>query len=207
MKNIENIKFESEKNILSTQIEIQEQTLENISSEIHDNIGQKLSLIKLHLNMLSADHTSDDNKKLDCSKELISSVITDLRDLSQSLGSNQVTANGIVKAIEFEIAQLRKSGRYTIVFTINGEQVFLDNKKELLLFRIIQEALNNIIKHADADTIELMLNFENDQLEMQIKDNGVGYRNDPVHNGAGIRNMQKRVQSLGGRFEIESTLG
>jgi two-component system, NarL family, sensor kinase len=204
---LDNIKLDHDKNLLSTQIEIQEQTFENISREIHDNIGQKLSLIKLNLNTLSKHQSGSDLEKINCSKNLISTVISDLRDLSQTLGSDNILANGLVKAIEFDINQLRKSGNYEIFFKVLGEQIFLDTKKELILFRIFQEVLNNIMKHADATTIFIDITFDKHTFTIQIKDDGIGYPEVENNSGTGIKNMRKRVRLIGGDFEIKSNSG
>jgi signal transduction histidine kinase len=204
---MDNIKLTHDKNLLTTQIEIQEQTFENISREIHDNIGQKLSLIKLNLNTLSPNQQGKDFEKINLSANLISTVISDLRDISKSLGSDNILANGLVKAIEAEVLQLSNSGKYEIALNVYGEQVFLDSKKELILYRIIQEAINNILKHADATKIFIDIHFEEKILMIKIRDDGPGFISDQNNNGAGLKNMQRRVSIIDGKIEIISNAG
>ena len=204
---MDNIKLEHDKNLLSTQIEIQEQTFENISREIHDNIGQKLSLIKLNLNTLSKNQHDADLDKINSSANLISTVICDLRHLSHSLASDDILSFGLIKAIEAEIAQLTKSAKYEITFKVSGEQVFLDHKKELILFRIVQEAINNILKHAEATRILIDVQFEKNAFIIQIQDNGKGYQLTENTQGAGLKNIQKRVGMVNGEIEMVTNSG
>jgi signal transduction histidine kinase len=204
---MDNIKLTHDKNLLSTQVEIHEQTFENIAREIHDNIGQKLSLIKLNLNTLSLNQSGKDLDKINLSANLISTVISDLRDISKSLGSDSILANGLVKAIENELGQLSNSGKYEIVLDVHGEQIFLERKKELILYRIVQEALNNIMKHADASNIFIDIHFEEEILLIKIQDDGTGFISGQNQNGAGLKNMQKRVALIDGEVEIITNPG
>ena len=204
---MDNIKLTHDKNLLATQVEIQEQTFENIAREIHDNIGQKLSLIKLNLNTLSLNQRGKDLDKINLSANLISTVINDLRDISKSLGSDSILANGLVKAIETELGQLSNSGKYEIVLDVHGEQIFLERKKELILYRIVQEALNNIMKHADASSISIDIYFEEKILLIKIQDDGTGFISGQNPNGAGLKNMQKRVGLIDGEVEIITNPG
>jgi len=204
---MDNIKLIHDKNLLTTKVEIQEQTFENISREIHDNIGQKLSLIKLNLNTLSSNQRGKDLDKINLSANLISTVINDLRDISKSLGSDSILANGLVKAIETELGQLSNSGKYEIVLDVHGEQIFLERKKELILYRIVQEALNNIMKHADASSISIDIYFEEKILLIKIQDDGTGFISGQNPNGAGLKNMQKRVGLIDGEVEIITNPG
>lgn len=205
---IEDIKHIYQNNLLSAQIEIQEQTFQNISREIHDNIGQKLSIAKMHMNILCEEHTDVDKDKINTSLILISQAINDLSDISRSLSSDLILDNGLIKALEFEIYQLKKLNKYQIDFNIEGEPVFLENKKELILFRIIQEGINNIIKHSDSKNISIGLNYLNNGLELYIQDSGKGFElvkgGQPF--GTGLNNMMKRTQMMGGEFCSSSGL-
>jgi signal transduction histidine kinase len=89
--------------LLQSQLEIQEQTLKNISQEIHDNIGQALTLVKLNLNTMDFDLNEQSNQKIITSKELISKAINDLRDLSRSLNTDIIADLGLQNAIEQEL--------------------------------------------------------------------------------------------------------
>lgn len=204
-REIESLKISYQNSLLQSQLEIQEQTFQNISREIHDNIGQKLTLAKLHLNTLSHDDLSKVTLQVNDSVSMISEVINDLSDISRSMNSEILLNNGLIKALEFEVVQLKKSGRYKISFSATGNPVFLDANTELVLFRIVQEALSNIIKHAEASIINILLNYDNHLLTLTINDNGKGFCKEENSFGTGLSNMKKRTETLKGRLTINST--
>lgn len=206
-KGIEDLKTKHQNDILQSQLEIQEQTFQNISQEIHDNIGQKLSLTKLNLNTININEKDTATIQINNAVSMIGEVITDLSDLSRSMSSEIILSNGFIKAMEFEVNQMNKPGMYSIRLKITGESVFMEARRELILFRIVQEALNNIIKHAEATEILIELFFTEDALELMINDNGKGFNKDKLQSGNGFINMQKRAQSLNGLCDIFSEPG
>ncbi|HEX7905981.1 MAG TPA: sensor histidine kinase [Chitinophagaceae bacterium] len=201
------------KEILQTQLEIQEQTLKTISQEIHDNIGQMLSLAKLNLALAEAEQEDNANSKITDSHQLVSKAIQDLRDLSRSLNTDYVSEMGLQRSIEYELEMIRKTGTMKTTLQVEGQIKRLDKQKELILFRIVQESLNNIIKHAGADELTVELTYLPHQLYLSIKDNGKGVDLTPLNEntstgiGLGIRNMHNRAKLIGGDFKMSSTLG
>jgi signal transduction histidine kinase len=195
-------KFEMEK--LQAQLEIQEQTLKTISGEIHDNIGQILSLVGLQLSTLPTSN----EEKLEHTSSLLNKAIADLRDLSKSLDTDRITSIGIIEALDYELQLLEKTGKYTTNFEIDGDFIELPPDKTIIIYRIIQEVLNNIIKHAKATVITV--NISSNELEsfITIKDNGVGFMQDDntIINGLGLKNIAKRASLVGGIAKIESKL-
>ena len=206
-KEIESLKISYENNLLQSQLEIQEQTFQNISREIHDNIGQKLTLAKLYLNTLDSADTDINRLQVNNSVNIIGEAINDLSDLSHSMSSEIILHNGLIKALEFEAAQLTKSGIYKICFSATGHPVFMDTNTELMLFRIVQEVLNNIVKHADASDIDINLHYTDALLIIEIKDNGKGFYTGKTWPGTGLQNIKKRTHILKGICNIESNIG
>jgi len=204
IQGINDIKNKHENEILQSQLEIQEQTFSNISREIHDNIGQKLTLVKLRLNTLRVGN-EEARGNIDESVRILGEVISDLSDLSRSMSSEMIMQNGLFRAVEFEVSQLSKSGIFDIGLEVKGDPVFLDVKKELSLFRIIQESLNNIIKHSKATVIRFSLHYGEDLLQIIISDNGQGFDIESVGNsGSGLRHMRRRTEIMEGSFLLES---
>jgi two-component system NarL family sensor kinase len=216
-----NIDFEIEKQqlqshyqqeILQTQLEIQEQTLKTISQEIHDNIGQTLSLAKLNL-ALEDEQQNGNNIKVASSHQLVSKAIQDLRDLSRSLNTDYVAEMGLIRSIEYELEMISKTGVIKTNLQVEGQQRKLDKQKELILFRIVQESLNNIIKHAGADRLMVAANYQPGELLITINDNGKGVDLTPLNEngnagfGLGIRNMNNRAKLIGADFSMASTIG
>lgn len=194
--------------LLSAQLEIQEQTLEHVSQEIHDNIGQTLSLAKLTLNRLD---TSNPTPGIDHTKEMLTKAIADLRAVSRSLNTGAILSAGLLKAIELELKQLEKSGAYTTSLEVSEQQYTLKPQHELILFRIVQEALNNIIKHAEATAVTIHADFRQGELALSITDNGKGFA-PPAdvcegEDGIGLRSMCNRTKLLQGKFHIQSLPG
>lgn len=207
-KELEELKIKHETSMLQSQVEIQEQTFENISREIHDNIGQKLTLAKLQLNTVNLNDGKHISERLHDAVSMISEAINDLSDISRSMSSEIILNNGLIKALEFEVAQLNKSSLYRIDLVVNGNPVFFDSQKELVLFRIVQEALNNIMKHAAAMEIRLSLNYLDNTVEMQISDDGKGFVNGAGSlKGTGISNMKRRAELLNGKCTVFSIPG
>lgn len=206
------IKALHEQTLLQTQLEIQEQTLKNISQEIHDNIGQVLSLVKININTMNCDEPDLLQGKIDDSKILISKAIQDLRDLSRSLNTDYVVEMGLARSIEYELELIKKTGSFETLFSIEGNPYRLEQQKELILFRIVQEVLHNIIKHAKASLITVALQFEPEKFVLTVADNGIGFdisglkENNYAGTGLGIRNMHNRAKMINTDFIINSDL-
>lgn len=207
------MKLDHEKTLLKTQLEIQEQTFQNISREIHDNIGLSLTLAKLNLNILELDNIDKAKDLISSSVDLISKSINDLSDISKCLNSEAISQQGFLNALRLETERLRKLNRFQIDFRISGNPVFFDSQKELVLFRIAQEALNNIIKHANAKEIRMEVCFTSTEVKLIVRDDGKGFL--LAHNGnrwtqdlkSGLANMDIRSNLIDGRMELTSELG
>jgi two-component system, NarL family, sensor kinase len=208
----EQMKAQYQQEILRTQLEIQEQTLKTISQEIHDNIGQVLSLAKLNLNTIDTTKQDELKEKITDSKNLVSKAIHDLRDLSKSLNTDNIVSMGLLRGIEYELDMIRKTGFETL-FDVSGNPLRMEPQKELIVFRIIQETLNNIMKHAEAKKIIISAIYTSDKLELLIKDNGKGVDLTPLSSeantnmGLGIRNMHNRAKMIGADFSMSSSIG
>ena len=213
VQSVESLKLDHEKNLLKTQLEIQEQTFQNISREIHDNIGLSLTLAKLNLNTLDLEKKEKSSELILSSIELISKSINDLSDISKCFNSEAIGQQGLLNALQLEVGRLKKLNRFEIEFIVSGHPVYFDSQKELVLFRIAQEALNNIIKHADAERIIMEVNFSLSQVKLSIRDNGKGFsylkdRKSLQENmKAGLANMQIRSSLIDGHVDIESEIG
>jgi two-component system NarL family sensor kinase len=212
-KNLEELKSKQEKLILQTELEIQEQTFQFISMEIHDNITQVLSLAKLHLNCLTVSQDLENIDRLNKSKDLISKALEDLSNLSKSLDSDIIESHGLIHAIQYEIERWKRFTDDKIELQIIENVDFLNNRNELLIFRIIQEALNNIIKYAKASVITIRIERKDSDLKISISDNGIGfdiekiYENKKVGKMSGLKNMKQRAEILGGILNIFSIPG
>jgi signal transduction histidine kinase len=192
------VKYEQE--LLQAQLEIQEQTLQNISQEIHDNIGQVLSLVKLNLNTVKNLNDATFQE----SKDLLSKAIVDLRDLSRSMQGDRIVEMGLWEAISEQAITLKNSGRYNTEVKVSGSPYPLPQQKEIIIFRVFQEAINNVIKHAQAGNIFVWMDYMPGELILTIKDDGVGIRHSGKAAGIGLLNMKNRIALINGRFKIDT---
>lgn len=193
--------------LLKTQIEIQEETLNHISQEIHDNITQVLSFVKLNLALTDNLDEQAKQAKIKESRDLIAQTIYDLRDLSKSLSFEHIAAIGLVKTIEIEAERINKSGIIEIGLSIKGEAYRLGEQRELVLFRIFQEALNNTLKHSGASQLKINLQYHTELFNLTLEDDGAGFSPGTLTNGSGLRNMQSRAALIGAVLTINSLPG
>jgi len=193
--------------LLQSQIEMQDQTLKNISQEIHDNVGQVLSLAKLNLSILSMQ--MKDNEKITDIKELVSKAISDLRDLSTGYYADRLAENGLFVTIRHEIKQLEKTGLYTIHFESEIKEKVVDKHTTIFVYRMVQEILNNIVKHSAAKNIWLYMFIEDNKIHISIKDDGKGFDRNSVEfkSGIGLSSIQNRAAMINGKAEIFSEKG
>ncbi len=192
--------------LLKTQLEVQEHTLNYISAEIHDNITQVLSFVKLTLASLASKTEGEKKSKINESRVLIAQTITDLRDLSKSLSFEHITSLGLVQTIEIEVERINKSGLINVSFLQEGDAYSLGEQRELVLFRIFQETLNNTLKHSGAKHLKIMLQYHSDLLNLTLEDDGSGFSTEILDNkrGSGLKNIENRAALIGGIATIVS---
>jgi two-component system NarL family sensor kinase len=206
----ENREFETQ--LLKAQLELQEQTLQNISQEIHDNIGQALTFAKLNINTIDLYKTEETQSKLAASRNLINKAIQDLRNLSRTSNIDFIHEAGLVASIKCQLLFLEKTGLYTTFFNASDDYYDTEPDTEIVLFRVVQELLNNIVKHAEATAIEVNIDYRQDALVIAVNDNGKGFgkavhKSGCYEKGFGLQNMKKRIGVIHGLFHIDSTSG
>jgi len=197
-------KFETE--ITNSKIEIREQTLENISWEIHDNVGQLLSIAKMQLNILQPNLTENQQKELNETSELIGKCLQELRNLAKSLNPKHFKTLGLAKAIKLELDRYNRMKFIEAKLEVLGKCVRLPDDKGIILFRIMQEFFNNTMKHAKSFKLDVKLDYQPNQLLVEIRDHGVGfdYKKLDKTKGLGLHTMQDRAKLIGVSFNLES---
>ncbi|MDX1936950.1 MAG: ATP-binding protein, partial [Flavihumibacter sp.] len=202
---VEFLKLQYDSEILNSELEIQEQTMLHISREIHDNIGLSLSTAKLHLNAINWQQELTPQNKVREAIELMSKAMEDMSLLTKKMNTEYIRENGLLQAIQLLCADIKKIDSIRFSYLVEGEPVFLDAKIELLIFRIIQEAISNSIKHAEAGKIDLHLNYNHKALSASVKDDGVGFDTTFHVAGTGLNNIKQRTKLINGNFSISST--
>jgi two-component system, NarL family, sensor kinase len=208
-KNLKLSQIENEKKILSTRIEVYEETIQNISREIHDNVNQLLTLAKLNLNTIGLNST--DEMKINNAKDLITTAIGELTNISRSLSAEILNEIGLLRSIEIESERLNSVNLVDIETDLACDIPLLNPDLQLIIYRIFQESIRNSITHGKATRIKIAIYFANDNLFVSIKDNGKGFdyskffeSENFVHQG--LKNMKKRIELANGEMTIFSEL-
>jgi signal transduction histidine kinase len=211
IKEIVNIEQAFAKTLLQSKLEIQEQTVDHIGKELHANIGHLASLININLATIIPQSTDDLKESLLETKLLTKQLLFELKHLSAVLNTDHIAKIGFKKSLEQELARVCKSAKIDSQIDVIGYEVNLSPEKEIILFRLCQEVLNNTLKHAEAKGIQVTLSYQKDFFEVRITDDGVGF--DPLlskeiiteNKSTGIQNMKKRASLIGADFTIDSS--
>jgi two-component system, NarL family, sensor kinase len=196
--------------LFSTRLEAQEHTLNMVGQEIHDNIGQILSLVKLNMNKVITENKTD-STVLSSTKDLVSKAIQDLRALSKTLNTGYLLKTPLGESLKFDLSMVNQSGSFKTNLHISGVEPELNQQKKIIIYRMAQELLNNAIKHSQASLIEIFLNFSEGNFNMCIEDNGIGINTPNSNggspskvNGTGLTNLTLRAKLIGAEFIIEN---
>jgi signal transduction histidine kinase len=198
-------KINKQKQLTQATIEGQEKERSEISKELHDNINQVLVTIKLYLELAMDDKKAKDDF-IKRSAEKIVYCINEIRTLSKSLAPPSLNDYGLVEAITDLVENVRITKTFKIDLNIKLDSVNRFNDlQQLYIYRIIQEQLNNIIKHADAKNVFVELLEDSHSVDLIIRDDGKGFNPQEKSNGIGLTNIQNRAELLNGRLEITSS--
>ncbi len=198
-------------------IDSQENERRRVSRELHDGVNQLLVAAKYRLDNVSQEANEEKKElELDASKNAMEQAIVELRRISRDLRPPQLDDLGLVAGIEAYINELRERTQLELVFEhdIDGEE-FLP-EVETTLYRVVQEALHNVEKHANAQGVDVIMQREGRMLILTVSDDGVGIpakqlksgkRKQPIFEHMGLQNMKERIQAIGGTFAVTSEQG
>lgn len=205
------LKTQYEKEILQSQMEVQNSTLKYIGQELHDNIGQLLSVAKINMGVMEESieqrNLEEFSFNFHQANDLISEIISEVRGLTKSLDDSFVQEFGLAESIAHELQRIQKTKRFITDLTIHGEKYILGYEREIILFRIVQEILNNTLKHSGAKKISIALKYYIDKFVLVVSDNGRGFNyeraidRDLSEAGAGLRNINRRAALI--HFDCE----
>ncbi len=206
------ITIEQQKKLELTQAIIDGEELERIrlAKELHDGIGGLMSMIKLQFtNFKKSNKEIQENSEYNNALDLLNTASQDIRKISHALMPSALERLGLIDAVEQFCTQMQNSGNFEIDFQHYGFDERLPQKLELLVYRIIQELLNNIIKYADAKEVLLQITKNDHQLTITIEDDGKGFDIATIKNkdGIGLHSMQNRIELLGGKMDIDTAIG
>ena len=203
-------KAKQQEEILLNTISAQEKERKRIAQDLHDEVGAMLSVVKLNVGRIEKKSEESVAKELAVETKIyLDEVITQVRRISRSLLPPSLEKLGLFFALEELASWVNKAEQLKIVCRKSGEQFRFDNKKELAVFRIIQELLNNAIKHSEATIIFISTRFTPDyNLMISISDNGKGFNlEEKMNSGLGLKNLDSRIQIIGAKFKMKSKPG
>lgn len=195
-------KKQFEKEINESQVEIREQILRNISWELHDNIGQLLTLAKIQLQSVAEkpENIVEINDNL-------TNILNEVRSLSKVINPDFITNINLADAIQLEINRFNRLNYIKSELNIVGEAFIIDPKAEIVIFRILQEFFSNTIKHSRASELKVDLHFDDDKISIKAFDNGKGFDTKQIaQNGIGVSNMRKRGLLINAEINLESEI-
>lgn len=186
-----------EKAITQTQIEIREETLRNISWELHDNIGQLLTLAKIQLQNTTKENIQEVS-------ETITKGLTEVRALSKLINPEAIRNIDLPEAIQLEMDRFNRLNFIKSNLKIIGDQQNIDEKSSIIMFRILQEFFSNTIKHSKASELKVILNYSNQFLQITAIDNGIGFSSEEKNEGIGLINIKNRAKLIGAEIQFKS---
>lgn len=204
LKEKESMEVDFEKQLLQSQLETQEETMNQLGNELHDNIGQLLNSTKLLIGVAQRS-IPDPPDTLTTADETLAKAIQELRSLSKSLNKEWLGQFNFIQNIEAEINRIN-SARSLHIYLSAPDSLSLEPDEQIILFRIVQEVLQNAIKHAGAKNMYIKIKEETALLSISITDDGAGFEERELVKGVGIINIRHRTHLLGGTVQWQSAM-
>lgn len=202
---------EQEINAINAMIDGQEKERKRIAEDLHDNIGSVLATLKLHFENLKLNREKkhfNQEELYNKTEKLIDETYLKVRSIAHAKNAGVIANKGLLSAIKIMAEKISSANKLHIEVIDFGLNKRLDNSLEIAIFRIIQELITNILKHADAKNASINLSVYNDTLNLIIEDDGKGFDIKKVNlkNGMGLGSIKTRIKHLKGTFEIDSSL-
>lgn len=194
------------KEALKAIIDERERTMQTIAIELHDNIGNLLHLARININTMEDEYEGMDTP-LEKLGDIIDTIIMDTHHLGHGLNSKYIGKNGLVNALKEEIEWVNNSKKIACTMQVEGITDILDDQVQIMLFRIAQESIQNSIKYAEANKIDISLKYNVHDFDMTVTDNGKGFDMENFKPGMGIASMHDRAKNIDAALKIQSEPG
>ncbi|MCP9199033.1 sensor histidine kinase [Gramella sp. GC03-9] len=209
---LENLLKQQELAGIDAMIEGQEKERQRIANDLHDNLGSLLATLKLHFQNMKVrkDRLKEEEDRLIHQTDmLLEEAYQEVRNIAHTKNAGVHAQEGLLPAVKNFASKVSASNKLIIEVEDNGMDERLENSLEILIFRIIQELITNVIKHAEASEASISITHHGDEISIMIEDNGKGFEpaNLKPKEGMGIYSIQKRVEHRGGTVDVESIPG
>ncbi|MFC4233551.1 sensor histidine kinase [Parasediminibacterium paludis] len=201
--------------LLSSQIEIQENTMRLIGEELHDNVKQQLVFVSRSLSTLAYTTSSEEDKNvLSTTGVFIDKAISDIQHLSNTLHTERIAEEGLIPTIKSEVANINRLGFLNVTYDSDLYYNYFDGQTTIFLYRMLQESLQNILKHAQATHVNIKVYCSDAHtFVIEIQDNGKGFNlaeekaKKDKSGGVGVKSMMNRANLIGATITIDSAIG
>lgn len=203
-------RLEHENELAITRLQVQEQAMNLISEEIHDHVGQLLSITKKYIAAAEAGAVESNIKEpLAKAGNMLAKAIHEIRHISHSLNNELIREKGFLPLVQNDLEHLTDAAQIKGILKIEGVPFNLNHEQELLIYRMIQEAMQNIVKHAKATQVLIAFSFTEKDLTIRIEDNGTGFDIEAARQkeSIGFKNIYNRAEILKGAINISSQNG
>jgi signal transduction histidine kinase len=188
----------------------QEEERKNLSRELHDHVGQMLTALRMELGRIERTRSPTDaglgRAVIEC-RRLVDSMVRTVRDLALGLRPSMLDDFGLQPALEWHVRDCARRYGVAVNLNLNGDFTSLPDAYRTCVYRAVQEALTNCIRHAQARTITVAIGGSAEQLDVTVTDDGVGLDTERRGDGLGLRGIEERVRKLDGTMTIHSTPG
>ena len=195
------------KEILKVQMEIQTNTMNHIGQEIHDSVGQKLTLASLYIKQLPIDQLEQHTTSIQSINNLVDHSLEELRQISRSLAQSSIKNQSIIDLLEQLSSRVNHLNKCKVKFEYPQPIIIHSIAVKTVIYRIAQEFIQNSIKHAKCSLITIKLTQDTDNIILYLEDNGIGFDMGSVTNGGiGINNFEKRAKWIGATLHYDSKI-
>lgn len=197
----DNLHFQTE--LVKSKIEIKEQILSQIGRELHDNIGQILSVALMQMNLI-LDKNKVEMIEIENLKDIVTESLNEIRVLSKLSNKENETDFNLVNSIQADLERIQSLKNIKCSLNVNGVMPPINVEHELFLYRVLQEGITNILKHSQSEKIELSIDVFKHKVEINLSDEGLGFCSD-YKKGSGLTNMKYRTKLIGAQMNIDSS--
>jgi signal transduction histidine kinase len=191
-------------------VDTQEEERRHLSRELHDHVGQVLTALRMELGRIERGRAPQDARlgaAVAEAKQLVDTMFRTVRDLALGLRPSMLDDLGLRAALEWHVRDFSRRYAITVDLTMDGDFDRLPDKQRTCVYRAIQEALTNCVRHAKARTIAVTVTATAKALTIAVTDDGVGFDQNAAHRGLGLRGIGERVKEIGGTLTITSRPG